>query len=252
MAEIYHFLCLDDNFGVLMHDKKTGATVAIDAPDARPILAALAAKNWTLTHILITHGHWDHTQGIEGLRAQFDVEVMGPNQGNTELYDTTLGDGDTFSIGSLKGKAITTPGHTLDMTVYWFEEEKVVFTGDTLLSLGCGRVFEGSMAMMWQSLLKIRALPDETKVYCGHEYTLSNGQFAISLDTENTALKQRLDEVKRLRSMDEFTLPVLLGDEKAQNPFLRADDAALQEALGMQGSAPEDVFTALRLRKDRF
>lgn len=253
--QIRQFPCLSDNYGVLARDPESGSVIAIDVPDAAPYLAELAETGWRLTHILITHHHWDHVQGLVPLKEATGARVIGPGLSRDKIsgLDEVVEDGDIFHIAELKVEAISTPGHTLDQISWWFEQAGVIHTGDTLFSLGCGRVFEGDMEMMWASLDKLtRRLPDDAVVYCGHEYTLSNARFALSVDPDNAALKERVAEVERLRAEHMATLPTTMGRERATNPFLRAGDPALAAALGMVGASPAEVFAELRGRKDRF
>jgi hydroxyacylglutathione hydrolase len=252
--EVAQFITRSDNFCVLLHEPKGGKTAAIDAPAADPIIAALKERGWTLSHIFVTHKHFDHIEGIPALQAAFDCEVVGPaaSAAETGMYDRTVSDGDTFDWAGLEVRVIETPGHTLDHVSYFIPAEKLVFVGDTIFSLGCGRVFEGDHAMMWESLKRLRALPDDTTLYCGHEYTIANGKFAVTVDPGNAALRQRIVEVEKLRGADRPTLPTTIAQEKATNPFLRADEPALMKALGMTGAKPADVFKEIRSRKDRF
>jgi hydroxyacylglutathione hydrolase len=247
------FLCRSDNFGVLLHDPATGHTAAIDAPGAEAVEAALARRGWRLTEILVTHHHEDHVEGIQALKAASGCRVVAAKADVHRIpaVDEAVEPGGRVSVGSLEAEVIDTPGHTVGHIAYWFEREKLLFAADTLFSLGCGRVFEGTMADMWSSLLRLRALPDDTLLYCGHEYTLSNARFALGVDPHNQALARRAAEVERQREQHRFTLPVTLGAEKAENPFLRADDPGLAAALGMSGAEPLAVFTELRERKNR-
>ncbi len=252
---LHQFLCLTDNYGVLAHDPGTGATASIDAPEAGPILAALKEKGWTLTHLLITHHHADHVQGAPELKAKFpSLTIIGPAKeaARIPVLDTLVGEGDTVRVGSLAAKVIETPGHTLGQVNYHFEDEAVAFCGDTLFSLGCGRAFEAPYAVMWSSLVKLAALPGETEVYCGHEYTQANGRFAITIEPDNPVLKARVEEVARLRAEKRPTLPTTIAAELAANPFLRAEKPAVQAAVAMLGADPAEVFAELRARKDRF
>jgi len=252
---IHQFMCLSDNFGVLVHDPQTGATAAIDAPDAAPILEALAAKAWELTDVLITHHHFDHTQGIAGLKAAFpSARVIGPAREAAKIarLDRHVCEGDKVSIGSLEATVIEVPGHTSGHVAYWIESEDVLFTGDTLFAMGCGRGFEEPAPVLYRSLMKLGALPAKTKVYCGHEYTLSNARFALSVDPENSALQDRARVVAMIREAGQFTLPTTIALESATNPFLRVEDARLQAAIGMTGADPAVIFTELRERKNNF
>jgi len=252
---LHQFLCLTDNYGVLAHDSASGATASIDAPEAEPILAALAEKGWTLTHLLITHHHADHVQGAPKLKEKFpSLQIVGPAKEAARIpfLDTLVGEGDSVRVGSLAAKVIETPGHTLGQVNYHFEEDAVAFCGDTLFSLGCGRAFEAPYAVLWSSLVKLAALPGETQVYCGHEYTQANGRFALTIEPDNPVLKARVEEVARLRAEKRPTLPTTIAAELAANPFLRAEKPSVQAAVGMLGADPAAVFAALRARKDRF
>jgi hydroxyacylglutathione hydrolase len=254
-VHIHQFQCLTDNFGVLVHDSETGATAAIDAPEAAPILAALAEKRWELTDILITHHHPDHTQGIVGLKSAFPhARVIGPKKEAARIgsLEVEVGEGDGVMVGSLEALVIDVPGHTLGHIVYWFEEQDLLFSGDTLFAMGCGRGFEAPAHVLFHSLMKLAALPGETQVYCGHEYTLANSRFALTVDSENEVLRDRAKEVAALRASGRFTLPTTITLELATNPFLRADEAAVQAGVGMKGADPVAVFAELRERKNRF
>ncbi len=252
--DVAQFITRSDNFAVLLHDAASGATAAIDAPDADPIAAALKERGWTLTHIFVTHKHFDHIEGIPALQAAYDCEVIGPeaSAAETGMYDRTVKDSDSFEWAGRKVDVIATPGHTLDHVSLHMPEEKLVFVGDTIFSLGCGRVIEGDHPMMWNSLKLLRALPDDTVLYCGHEYTLANGKFALTVDPSNAALKARFAEVETLRAADKPALPTTIAKEQATNPFLRADDPGLMKAVGMEGAKPAAVFAEIRTRKDKF
>jgi hydroxyacylglutathione hydrolase len=253
-AHIHQFLCLKDNFGVLVHDPSTRATVAVDAPATAPVLAALAAREWELTEILITHHHFDHIQGIAGLKTRFPrARIIGPAKEAAKIggLDLAVGEGDGIKMGTLEAIVIEVPGHTSGHVAYWFAGEDILFTGDTLFAMGCGRAFEERPEVLFHSLMKLAALPGETQFYCGHEYTLANARFALTVDPSNPILKERAAEVARLREAGEFTLPATIAIELATNPFLRAGDPALQAGLGMPGADPVTVFTKLRERKNR-
>jgi hydroxyacylglutathione hydrolase len=252
--EIVQFPARSDNFAVLVHDRASGVTASIDAPDAAPIKAELEARGWALTHILVTHKHLDHVEGIGPLRQAYDLTVIGPQKSASEtgLYDQTVADGDHLEFAGAEIRVIETPGHTLDHVSYYLPDQKLAFVADTLFALGCGRVFEGTPEMMWESLKKLRALPDETVVYCGHEYTLANAEFALSIEPDNAALAARAAEIRALRADGKPTLPTTIGRERQTNPFLRADDPGLASTLGMAGADPVAVFAEVRGRKDRF
>ena len=254
-AHVHQFLCLSDNFGVLVHDPDTGATAAIDVPEAAPVLAALAEKGWTLTDILVTHRHADHVQGIPEVKAKFpNARVVAPagEADKVPLVDETVREDDIVRVGNLGARVIETPGHTIGHIVYYFEEDQLLFAGDTLFSIGCGRVNETPMNVMWDSLEKLAALPQDTQVYCGHEYTQANAKFALTIEPGNTLLQEHARKIDELRAKGGFTLPSTIGLELAINPFLRAEVVELQDQIGMSGKDPADVFAEVRGRKNRF
>jgi len=252
-ADIRVFTCLTDNFGYLVHDSASGATASIDAPEAGPIIKALEAEGWKLTDILITHHHGDHVGGVAELKERYGCRVIAPHDKSSKIanVDLRVANGDVVKVGSLLARVLETPGHTLDHISYVFDNDKALFAADTLFSIGCGRVFEGTHPMMWDSLLKLRALPDDFRLYCGHEYTASNVRFALSIDPDNPTLKARAEEVARLRADNKPTIPVLLGEEKKANVFLRADDLAVSARLHMKGAEGAAVFGELRERKNK-
>lgn len=252
-AEIRTFTCLNDNFGYLIHDVETKATASIDAPEAGPIIKALEREGWQLTDILITHHHGDHVGGVAELKQKYNCRVVAPHDKTTKIADVDLrvANADVVKIGTLLGRVLETPGHTLDHISYVFDTEKALFAADTLFSIGCGRVFEGTYPMMWDSLLKLRALPDDFKLYCGHEYTASNVKFALTVDPDNAALQARAAEVTKLRAENKPTIPSLLGDEKRANVFLRADEPSVAARLHMKGADAAAVFGELRERKNK-
>ncbi|HEX2017536.1 MAG TPA: hydroxyacylglutathione hydrolase [Aurantimonas sp.] len=252
--EIRQFSCRSDNFGVLVHDGDSGVTVSIDAPEEAPILAALEETGWTLTHILTTHHHGDHVAANEALKQRFGAQIIGPQKEREKIpgIDRAVAGGDRFALGGIDVEVIDTPGHTLGEISYYMPGAPALFAADALFSLGCGRLFEGDAPMMWESLKRLRALPDETMLYCGHEYTATNAKCAIDVDPENTMLRERVREVETLRIVGKPTLPVKLGQEKATNPFLRADDPALMQEMGMDGAEPAAVFAAIRKKRDQY
>ena len=253
-AETKLFLCLKDNYGVLIHDSETGATAAIDAPEAAPVEAALKATGWTLSDILVTHHHGDHTGGIAELKGKYRCRVVAPEAeaGKIPLVDETVREGGKVSVGKLSANVIETPGHTAGHITYWFQGDKLAFAGDTLFSIGCGRVIEGTPEMMWTSLLKLRDLPGDTRVYCGHEYTLANIKFAQTLEPDNAALVARAAQVQKQIAAGQPTIPTTIDEEKAANVFLRADVPTVAAAVGLSGKPAAQVFAEIRARKNKF
>lgn len=251
--EIHLFPCLDDNYGVLIHDRAGGATASIDAPDADDVRAALAEKGWQLTHILTTHHHHDHTGGNAELKAETGCSIIGPRNEAAKVpgIDKAVGEGDTFKLGSFDVNVIETPGHTLGHVTYYIPAAHVAFAGDTLFALGCGRVFEGTPEMMHNSLQKLAALPGDTTVYCGHEYTAANARFALTIEPENQTLHKRMKEIEALRAAGKPTVPTTIAAELATNPFLRPHVPAIQQRLGMTGAPTWQVFAEIRERKNR-
>ena len=253
-AETHLFLCRSDNYGVLLHDSDSGATASIDAPEAGPIEAALRSTGWNLTDILVTHHHADHTDGIRALKDKYKCRVVAPagEADKIPAVDETVREGDTVRVGQLRANVIETPGHTLGHIAYWFHADNLAFVGDTLFSIGCGRVIEGTPEQMWRSLVKLRDLPDNTDFYCGHEYTLANIKFAKTIEPTNKVLAEREAEAKREIAKGLPTIPTTIGEEKRANPFLRADVADVAAGIGMTGKPAAEVFAEIRARKNRF
>jgi hydroxyacylglutathione hydrolase len=253
-AEIRVFRCLSDNIGALIHDPVTGACAAVDAPDEALIVKALDEAGWTLSEIIVTHRHGDHVQGIEGLKRRYRCRVVAPEKarGQVPAVDVYVGEGDTVRVGELSGHVWDTPGHCADHIAYWFAADRALFAGDTIFTLGCGRVMESSYAEMWNSLSRIAALPDDARVYSGHDYVLANGKFALAVEPDNAALRARIAEAERAKEKDEFLIPSTIGEEKAANPFLRAGEPSVARAVKMEGAEPVAVFQALREWKNRF
>jgi hydroxyacylglutathione hydrolase len=252
-AIIRQTLCREDNFAVLIHDPATGRTAAIDAPDEGAIRKVLAETGWSLTDILVTHEHFDHVEGIPGLKKDFGCRVIAPKKATrVPDVDVRVGEGDTVAFGSLSASVMETPGHCPDHLAFWFESLKTVFVGDTLFALGCGRMF-GSTAVEFQATLaRLAMLPDETSVYCGHEYTLSNARFALTVDRGNEALRLRALDVENRHARGEVTLPTTIAEEKRTNPFLRWADPAIRTGLGLEHAADAAVFATLREAKNGF
>ena len=244
----------DDNYGVLLHCTETLQTACIDCGDAAAAQQALARNGWALDDIWVTHHHGDHTAGITDLKNTTGARVVGPNRSNTPIngIDEVVDDGDVFDFAGRGVQVIHTPGHTLDMMNFYLPAESLLFSGDTLFTLGCGRLFEGDAPTMWKSLLKISALPKDTVVYGSHEYTLANAAFAITVDPENKALQDQIEHVKRLRNAGDPTVPTTLAMELQTNPFLRADNLGIRTHLDMKEASDAEVFSEIRQRKDRF
>jgi hydroxyacylglutathione hydrolase len=253
-AETKLFRCLNDNYGVLIHDPASGATAAIDAPEAAPIEAALKQTGWKLTDILVTHHHGDHTGGIAELKGKYRCRVVAPQAeaGKIPMVDEIVREGSKVNVGKLSSEVIETPGHTAGHITYWFRNDKLAFAGDTLFSIGCGRVIEGTPEMMWDSLLKLRDLPGDTRVYCGHEYTLANIKFAQTIEPGNGALAGRAAQAQKQIAAGQPTIPTTIDEEKAANVFLRADVPAVAAAVGLAGKPAAQVFAEIRARKNKF
>ncbi len=252
--EIRQFPCLSDNYGFLVHDRESGLTATIDTPDPEAINRALAAEGWRLDYILNTHHHFDHAGGNLALKDKWGCEIIGPRGEAARIpgLDRSVGEGDIVELGLSRARVHDTPGHTAGHVIYHFPDDGAAFVGDTIFAMGCGRLFEGTPEQMWASLSKIAALPPETKLYCAHEYTKANADFALSADPDNAALKQRAADVADARAQNLPTVPTTVALELATNPFLRARDEHLQANLGMTGADPVAVFAETRRRKDNF
>lgn len=252
--ELVTIPCLSDNYAWLVHDAATDTTVVIDAPEAAPILHELYARGWKLSHILLTHHHPDHIQGAPMLEAATGARMIGAAADAHRLPPLTeaVEPGDILPVGMQAVEVIGVPGHTSGHLAYHFAAARLAFTGDSLMGWGCGRIFEGTPAQMFASLERLAELPDATRICSGHEYTLNNGRFALSLEPTHPALLARMAEAQTARDAGRPTLPVTLALERMTNPYLRAADPALAAAVGMPGASPLAVFTELRARKDRF
>lgn len=245
--------CLADNYAVIVHAPQSGETAVIDAPDAAAIQATLDQRGWHLSHLFVTHHHTDHTGGVAALKAKYGCRVFGPEDeaDRIPLIDQAVSEKTALVFADMGVRVIETPGHTLGHIAYVIPEAKVAFTGDTLFSLGCGRIFEGDAEGMWGALQKLMALPADTQIYCGHEYTATNGRFALSVEPENEALQVRVREVEALRGQGKPTLPTTLAAELATNPFLRANSSAIRARLGLQNAPDWQVFARLRELKNK-
>jgi len=251
--EILTIPCLSDNYAFLILSPWGGEAALVDAPEAAPILAALDARGLTLTDLLITHHHADHI-GAVGTLATGRTRVIGAAEDAHRLppLDLAVSSGDHFEIFGENVDVMDASGHTMGHIAYHIPSAQAVFTGDSLMALGCGRLFEGQPETMWATLENLAALPAETRVYSGHEYTAANGRFAISVDPDNKSLQMRLGTVAEARANGRATVPSLLGEEIETNPFLRARHPELKAALGMSDATDMDTFAALRHKKDVF
>jgi hydroxyacylglutathione hydrolase len=254
-AEIHVFRCLDDNIGTLVRDAATDACAAIDAPEEAAVVAALDEKGWRLTDILVTHRHADHVQGIEGLKRRYGgVRVTAPDKARNEVpgADRYVGEGDRVTVGELEAEVWETPGHCRDHIAYWFAADRALFAGDTIFTLGCGRVMESTYADMWTSLERFARLPGDARVYSGHDYVIANARFALAADPDNVALKARAAEAEKAKGEGRFLVPSTIAAEKATNPFLRAREPAVARSVKLEGAEAVAVFQALREWKNRF
>lgn len=252
--QIDQFMCRSDNFGVLVHDSDTGRTALIDAPEESSILAAIERTGWKPDVILTTHKHDDHVEANLALKKRFGLKIIGPKAEADKIpgIDETVSEGDKLEFAGQPMEVIETPGHTAGHICYYFPKSGLAFTADTLFALGCGRLFERPAPVMFESLKKLVALPAATVVYCGHEYTLANARFALTIDPTNSALKERAAKIEEMRASDKPTLPTTIGEELATNPFLRWHDPSIRKNLGMEKASDVEVFAEIRKRKDNF
>lgn len=251
---IHQFACLDDNYGYLIHVEGTGITAAVDTPDSDAIAAELDKRGWTLTHILNTHWHPDHAGGNAALKQRYGAVVIAPVDREDRIADVDqfVDDGDVLDLGGAEMKVLSVPGHTTDHIAFWFPEAGAAFVGDTLFALGCGRLFEGTAEQMWESLGKLTALPEDTMVYCAHEYTASNARFAVTIEPDNAELTERVAKIYQLRAAGKPTVPTTIGLELRTNPFLRTRSAEIRNRLDMPSQEDVTVFAEVRARKDMF
>lgn len=254
MLDIRRIPALTDNYLWLVREPKSGLVAVVDPAEAAPVEAALATMGWKLTHILNTHHHKDHVGGNLALKEKWGCHIVGPAADAERIpgIDEEVGDGETWRLGEESYEVFDVPGHTRGHIAYWFPDSDALFCGDTLFALGCGRLFEGTPEQMWRSLGKFDVMPDETRVFCAHEYTQANARFALTVDGGNAALIARAKAVDEARAKGEATVPSTLGEERATNPFLRADDPDLARNLGLDPRDPVAVFAEVRGRKDQF
>jgi hydroxyacylglutathione hydrolase len=252
--ELVTLPCLADNYAYLLHNAVTGQTALVDAPEDFPIQRALEERGWRLDLILLTHHHWDHIDGVEPLRAAYGAKVIGAAADAHRLpkLDLAVKEGDVIEVLGEPAHVIDVSGHTVGHIAFYMPDAGLVFTADSLMALGCGRLFEGTPAQMWQSLLKLRALPPETVVCSGHEYSAGNARFALTIEPGNAALRARAEEIAAQRGRGEATVPSRLFEEIATNPFLRANLPEVKAAVGLQGAEDAAVFAHIRARKDKF
>ncbi len=253
-AETRTFLCRSDNIGVLIRDPRTGACAAIDVPEAEPVLRALDETGWRLTDILVTHRHSDHIEGIPEVRRATGARLTAPEKAREAVPDADVyvREGDRVRVGDLEAEVWETPGHCLDHVAYWFSGAEIVFAGDTLFTLGCGRVMESPPETLWRSLQRFEVLPDATQVFSGHDYVLSNARFALAAEPGNAVLQARAAEAEHARDEGRFLVPSTMGAERDTNPFLRAREPALARAVDLPPGDSAAVFVALRAWKNRF
>ena len=254
MLQLVTIPCLSDNYAFLVHNADTRETACVDVPETAPILAALAERDWSLTDILLTHHHPDHIQGVPELVAATGARVTGAAIDAHRLppLDRAVAPAERFTLCGTEAAVIDVSGHTIGHVAYHLPAAAMVFTGDSLMALGCGRLFEGTAPMMWDSLCRLATLPPETTVCSGHEYTAGNARFAATIEPGNPALISRISAIEAARAERRPTVPSMLGEELETNPFLRANHASVKSALGMSGAEDAAVFGAIRAAKDRF
>jgi hydroxyacylglutathione hydrolase len=253
-VEIVTVPCRTDNYAYLVRDGATGQIALVDAPEVGPITAALDGRGWGLDQIWITHHHGDHTEGVDALRARYGAEVVGHVKDRARLpdMDREVSEGDRVYLGETVARVIDVSGHTIGHIAFVLDDEGAAFTADSLMALGCGRVFEGTHAMMWGSLSKFLAMPDDMRIYSGHNYGQANGRFALSVEPGNQALKDRIARIEAADEKDEPIVPSTIGEEKATNPFLRAVEPSVKRAVGLDGADDASTFAEVRRRKDAF
>lgn len=252
--EIVTIPCLADNYAFLIGNADTREAAIVDVPDAAPINAELARRGWTLTTVLLTHHHWDHVDGLDDLTGRADLTVIGAQADAQRLppLSRAVGEGDTIDVLGAPAHIIDVSGHTLGHIAFYMPSLDAVFTADSLMALGCGRLFEGTPAQMFESLQKLQSLPEDTVVYSGHEYTATNAKFAATIEPGNSTLISRIEVTETARKAGTPTVPSSLKLERATNPFLRAHIPQIADHLGMSGASAVEVFTEVRKRRDNF
>jgi hydroxyacylglutathione hydrolase len=254
MLTIIQIPVLTDNYIYLIHDPVSEETAVVDPALAQPVLDVLDKKGWRLTYILNTHHHWDHVGGNLELKQKTACKIIAAQSDWDRIpgIDIGVSEDDVISLGRRQARVILTPGHTSGHIVYHFAEDCALFCGDTLFVMGCGRLFEGTPEQMYNSLQKLKALPPSTRIYCTHEYTQTNGRFALSVEPDNSHTQQKMLEVLQLRAENKSTVPSTIEQERATNPFFRVDSISIQKTLGLEYESPVQVFTELRKCKDSF
>jgi hydroxyacylglutathione hydrolase len=231
--EIVPVPAFSDNYLWLVHDEESGRTAVVDPGDAAPVLTEAARRGWSVDQVWNTHWHPDHTGGNLAIKAATEARISGPRAENIPGRDVALKEGDEVRLGSHVGRVIEVPGHTIGHIALIFDEDRVAFVGDTLFAMGCGRLFEGTPDQMYRSLQRLTELPEDTRLYCAHEYTLANGRFAAHAEPDNSAIAQRLAQVQALRDQGQITLPTTVAQERETNPFVRStnvEEFALRRA----------------------
>lgn len=253
-VEIVTVPCRADNYAYLVRDGASGKVALVDAPEEAPIVAALADRGWGLDQIWITHHHGDHTEAVPALVARFGAQTVGhaADAGRLPPLDVALSEGETVSLGETVVRVVDVSGHTIGHIAFVLDADHAAFTADSLMALGCGRVFEGTHAQMWESLSKLDALPGETMIYSGHNYGVANGRFALSIEPDNTSLKDRIARIEAANAAGTPIVPVSLEEERETNPFLRAVVPDVKAAIGLPGADDAAVFAEIRRRKDAF
>ena len=254
MLDIIQLPVLNDNYIYIIHEPVSGETAVVDPAIAEPVLDTIKTKGWTLTFILNTHHHWDHVGANLELKEKTNCQILACESDHSRIpgIDKGLKHGDTIKLGNQVAEIIETPGHTIGHIVYHFRNNNALFCGDTLFSMGCGRLFEGTAEQMWQSLQQLKKLPSQTKIYCTHEYTQANGKFALTLEPDNQQLLQRIQQVSQLRADNKATVPSTIEQELATNPFFREDSQAIQQSINMTGQPAVEIFKKVRELKDSF